>query len=610
MNYFQKTWAAAKGGFKALTASGTALQAFRDMGASFFGFPRFSQYVNGAYVDMQSAAYGHIYNTQENVRIVVDAVARYANKRALKCFNRDARGNVSEDYSFEACATLDSPNDWQSGRQLLKQFILDKLVYEDAFLWDMGGVEDGKRFLVRVPPPAMGVSTDNSLKPVGYVIRFNNGTELPLRVDEVIHWSGYNPESNRLGVSKLETLRVMLTENAVRKAHLIDMIRGGLIKGGIVKRPIEAPEWSNKARQRFEQNFSGRLRGTARGEVAMLEDGMDFMEAGITPQQAELLESKQFDLAITANIFGVNPQLFTTTGNLAQAREMLDEDVVEELLGDLADVLNVQLIQQIYLDSTHYFVFSRAKITDLNTLFEAGSKATGGAVMAQNEFRAEYLDLPPKPGGDDLAKNPGATTGSLPPTMGAAPRGILPYPPEDSGATATVKSLEVEIHEALKFKAEQAQKKADERAADLHYQELVTGQHMALLSKHFRRQKAAHQKGNAPLLNSGRWDRELSDDLRALAKEVVSFKGNQVANSEGQAFDMLQVQNYLAAGADAIASAINQRTADYVASQISMGKSVDQAYESRVKQADSLSSNRATQLISFAALEAGRQLGD
>lgn len=435
--------------YKALSASPQALKLMSSFGGGYFSSPR-SAYVDGVYKEYQNASYAHIYSHQENVRIVIDAIARAASKRSLKCYDRSEDGEKSEEPNYVAAETLRIPNDWQSGRELLNAYITDKLIFDDAYLWDMGPTDDQRRFLMRVPPYAMGVSTDNSMKPQGYTVRFADGSELELKPYEVIHWRGYNPLHNRLGVSPLETLRLVLTESSVRKAQSIDQIRGGMIKGGIVTRGLEAPEWSSKARERFQESFASRLKGTTKGEVAMLEDGMSFQDAGITPREAEMMESKKFDLALISNMYGVNPSYFSDGGALAQAREMMDEDVVDPLLGDLADILTFQLIRTIYHDDTEFFRFTPKKITDLGALFEAGSKATGGSVLTSNEYREDYLDKQPLEGGDELVKNPGtpgegmqspSQAGGTPPKPASAPRGRQATPAAEVDAEKELQDM-------------------------------------------------------------------------------------------------------------------------------------------------------------------------
>lgn len=482
---------------KALSASSGALQAFFDVGASYFNYSRFTgvRQTDGTYMEASNATYAQIYATQENVRIVVDAVARYAAKRYLKCFQSSDIGggqySSQEDPEFIAAENMEEPNDWMTQSDLLDALFKDKLIYEDAYLWDMGPNVDGTRFLLRVPPYAMAVKSSNQLIPTGYEVRFADGRTLDLTGEEVFHWRGYSPGSNRIGVSKLETLRVLLLENSARKSQMIDTIRGGLIKGGIVKRPLEAPEWSSKARQRFEMSFASRLRGVSKGEVAMLEDGMEFMEAGITPREAELLASKQFDLVLCCNIYGINPALFEAQGNLSQAREMMDEDVVEPMACSLADALTKWLIRGKYADDTHYFKFKKPPITDVAALFVSSSNATGGAVMTPNEFREEYLDMPAHDAGDELVQHPGATQGGNPPAVNRGARGGQSKPAADrSPATAPQK-----VFDALRAK-EIARTKALARHANMRgRRSRYARETEEVIAAHFDRQKASISGG-------------------------------------------------------------------------------------------------------------------
>lgn len=311
--------------FKALTATPSALDLFNSYGSSYFAYPR-NREVDGAYTEAKSASYAEMYRTQENIRIVVDAVSRAAAKRALRCYEDVPGGGTQEDKTFGAIETMRAPNDWQAGREILTALYRDKLLYDDAYLFDFGVSGPDTRFLVRIPAFAVGVKTNGIRQPVGYELRKRDGTVIPFDVSQVYHWRGYSPSSSGQGTSPMEALRVMLIESSVRKYRMIEMIRGGLIRGGIVKRAIDAPEWSPKARDRFEEAFSGKLRGVATGGVAMLEDGMDFQDAGISPREAELLAGRQLDLATVCNVFGFNTGYFTELGNLAQAREMMDED--------------------------------------------------------------------------------------------------------------------------------------------------------------------------------------------------------------------------------------------------------------------------------------------
>lgn len=602
-------------GLKALRATPAAAELFSGFGSRFFSFPR-SEYVDGAYIEQQSATYAHIYASQENVRIVVDAVARGAAKRSLKLYVRNPDGSKIEDDNATAAATMRTPNDWQSQRELLTAFVKDKLVYDDAYLWDMGPDLDGRRFLVRVPPHAMGVKSDNKLRPSGYRVQFQDGTWLDLRPEEVIHWRGYSAADNRIGVSPLETLRTLLIETSVRKAQSIESVKGGLIKGGIVTRGLEAPEWSNKARERFQESFASRLKGVKVGGIALLEDGMQFMEAGITPREAEMLQTRQFELALVANLYGVNPALFTTSGNLAQAREMLDEDVVEPMVTELADALTHQLVRGIYGDNKHFFRFRRGQITDLGKLFEAGSKATGGSVLTTNEFRDDYLDKPPVEGGDEITKHPGSQGGGTPPAPGSEERGRPELPAEEQATVEAAKAALLEAKtlraDATKLAKAEGEKALKRRQGLVQRRDSLAADVSAVLRKHFRRQLASVKEEEGKALDSGRWNDELAADLYEVSAKAVEAEGAlQAARFMGE-FDSERTVNYLKQGARIMARNVNKQTESDIREARAAGSEqpVRDALKTGITdRADRLGSGKATALMAFASMEAAAQVG-
>ena len=601
---------------KALRATPAALELFRGFGAGFFSTSR-SAYVDGVYLEATSATYAALYRSQENVRSVIDAIARVSADYALKCYKRDQNNKRSDGGDHPAAATLREPNDWQATRELIQVMIKDKLVYDDAYLWDMGADSEGRRFLVRVPPSAMHVGSNNQLRPTTYRINFQDGTWLDLRPDEVIHWRGYSAGDNRLGVPPMETLRTLIVEASVRKAQSTEQVKGGLIKGGIITRPETAPEWTEEAMERFSESFAARLRGVIAGETPVLEEGMQFHEAGITPREAEMLANRKYELEVVANVFGVNPAYFTTSGNLESARKQLREDVVTPMLKLLAETFTHQLIRGTYDDRSHFFRFAAPTLSDLSKLFEAGSKSTGGSVLTTNEFREDYLDKPPVPGGDEIVKHPGSQGGGTPPAPSSDPRGRPPNETEEQSVDDTEKAVRESVD---RVKRHEERHKADEeirykvqaarRTAVIRRRDISAGKHAELLRNHFRRQKAS----TTPLSNA-RWNRELTADLLELAKATVEEEGTATAERLMGEFDMRQVENYLRAGAKAVAEAINMQTLkayEQAVADAAAEKKTDELRDGVLDTAitgrsDSLGTDRATGLSSFAVLEAAKQ---
>lgn len=550
----------------------------------------------------QSSSYAAIYSTQPNVRTVVDYIARIAVARTLGLYKRQHDGEKEEDALHPAAVTLNRPNDWQGGKELLDGFFRDILIYDNAYFWDMG-VNDGyTRFLVRIPPHAVQVSSDNWLRPHRYRVWFSDGTWMDLSPDEVIHHRGYSAMSNKIGTPALETLRQQLVEESARQAHAIEFVRGGMVKGGIIERPIEAPEWSDGARERFERDWAGRLRGVTAGKSPVLEEGMHFVDAGVSPREAEAARAREFALSTAARLYGLHPGLFGVAGmtvDLESARDAADEDVVVPLLLRVAETLTVQLVGHRYGDPAHFFAFGPRAETSIDKLGKAAKDLTT-TVMAPDEFRKDYLNKPPLPGGmgQKPILNPGAALGGAPPRATDGGRGRPPKgePDFDRGPEGKAQRL------ARLNRAESRRKGA------------VT-EHAAVFARHFQRQRAHVAEGGTNL-SSKRWNDELARDMLKAARVTVESEGSLQAERLMGTFDMGLVKHYLEVGAKAAAEGINIETAARVsAAHQRTGKASTAATVAALTVMDDminarpedLGQGRATQLLAFATLEAGRQ---
>lgn len=586
-------------GRKALSADAGFIDSLQQFGGGYFSFPR-SSFVDGAFVQAQGASYSAIYASQANVRTVVDHIAEIVGSRALQVFEMQPDGDtVGEAMDHPAARTIQRPNGWTDDSGLIGSFVRDYLIWDNAYLWDMGPVDNGERLLLRVPPYAMGVRGPNLMKPSGYRVLFNSGEYIDLAISEVIHLCGYSGVDARIGTSKLETLRTDLMEESVRRAQTIEFIRGGMVRGGLIQRPLEAPEWSDQARERFETSWAQRLKGLAAGgRSPVLEEGMVFVDAGVTPKEAEVYQMRQLALETVARIYGLHPALFigTDVAGLGPAREAREEDVIVPLLTKISAAFNRQIIDDIYQERGQYsFRFAPRKDTDPGKIFTASKNATASSVLTVNEFRERYMGLGPVEGGDKLTLNPGATQGGAPPTeppLSTDDRG-QGDPPEGKAL------LHMPTHHAILARR-------DDYAA----------KHAELMRGYFRRQ--AKSIANGSRADSERWNRELASDLLDLAKATVREEGNVVAAKVMSTFDMGKVENYLTAGAKAFAGAVNAQTQALIEGGLkatgpdapkkpTRGEVI--AAVLSPERADNYGLTRATGLAAFATREAGAQSG-
>ena len=173
--------------------------------------------------------------------------------------------------------------------RLIAALMGDLGVYFNAF-WVK--LRAGDRLgLLRVPPPY--VTVYGGLVPTGYEVSLG-GRKLQLRADQVVHFRGYNAGSSVVGLSPLETLRRVLAEEQAMGDYREHFWQNAARIDGVIERPLEAPEWSETARERFRAEFGALYSGGDNsGKTAILEEGMTWKEAAFNAQESEYLGGRK-----------------------------------------------------------------------------------------------------------------------------------------------------------------------------------------------------------------------------------------------------------------------------------------------------------------------------
>jgi phage portal protein BeeE len=131
-----------------------------------------------------------------------------------------------------------------------------------------------------------------------------SGTAIDFPADQILHWHGEHPFDPRIGLSKLDTLRDVIAEDAALQQATVELAQSGLQEPTWVYRPLDAPEWSNDARKGFEEDLANRVRGRNRKPV-VLEESMEMRSFGVSPQDAQMLEVRRYAVERVATEFGV-----------------------------------------------------------------------------------------------------------------------------------------------------------------------------------------------------------------------------------------------------------------------------------------------------------------
>ena len=152
-------------------------------------------------------------------------------------------------------------------------------------------------------------------------------------------------------------------------------------------------------RQRFEQDISRKLSGAGAGKILVTDGTYEPKQISYNPSDVQSTGLSEYDLARTANCFGVPLALLTTDTNLAnlQAARAQHAEVVNARCHTIASVLTTLARQ---LDPRLCFAFDDAAGDDVEAKARVTQVQLGSGVLTINEARAES-GYEPVPWGDE-----------------------------------------------------------------------------------------------------------------------------------------------------------------------------------------------------------------
>lgn len=570
-----------RGGKKAFTPLDLQTQPTRILGD--IANPGFLSLYEGLF-----ATHGAVYQSQPNVRTIVDFLARNVAQVGWKLYERVGDTDRQELFDHPLAHLLNHPNPLTTRYQMVFGTVADLAIYDNAF-WIKQVALNGQMALVRVPPEYMTVY--GTITPRMYRLWFPGGQAQDFTPDMVVHIHGYHPTRMTDGVSPMETLQNIIAEDvAASRARRIFWKRGARMDG-LIKRPADAPEFSQEAKERFLAEWEAVYAGEGNsGRTGLLEEGMDWVPYAWSPKDSEFIAGRQLTMAQVAREYHVPLPMvgLTDSANFASIKEYhqmlysetlppwfawVQEEVERQLFGDFSGLENAYL-------EFNVAEKLRGQFEDQAAIL---STSVGGPWLTRNEARAR-LNLPPIDGGDELIVPLNVITGGQ----------SSPQTPELPTEVPPPKALEPGI------KALAARVRSKSELA-----------HETVLVRHFNRQKdviLASQKAAKPY-DLRRWNKELAADLLPVATSTTVAAGQVAMRSFGEGiYDSDLTTNFLKKNVEIAADNVNRATRDALKGSDLEG--IRHVFEVAVDaRAPALAITRATSLASFATHEAAKQAG-
>lgn len=378
------------------------------------------------------STYEAIWRSQPAVRTVTHYLARNMAQLGLHVFQGADSGRVrlrAKDHPFGATIEQPNPSTRLTQYRLIDSLINDLALYDRAYWlkqWDASGVIR----LLRLPPRYVWASEGDIVTGVTQFTYNGPNGRLQIPADQMVWFRGYSPDYAG-GESPIEALRQILYEDYEAWRFRGDMWRRGARIGGVIERPMDAPEWSEALRDRFKADWQQRYGGNGpeAGGTPVLEDGMSWKNVGaFTPEDAQFLDTHKLSASTVAAAYQVPAALVVAgadAANFAVVRE-LHQSVYQDTLGPWAAQLEGEILAQLGPDyNLPPDIYVEFNIQEkLQGSFEQQAAAiqssVGGPWMTRAEAR-QRMNLTYIEGTEDLIVPLNVTEGGL-----AAPNDTAP----------------------------------------------------------------------------------------------------------------------------------------------------------------------------------------
>lgn len=497
-----------------------------------------------------------LWRTQPHLRTVVSFVARNIAQLGLHTFERVSETDRRRVRDDAVAMTLARPNPTQSGHELIYGLVADYKLY-DLAVWLVAKSPDAASGWQIWPiSPSWVTSTGGGTAwAPAWVDVQRPGAPRPVRIDaeNLLIFHGWNPGNPAAGSSPVDALRGVLAEQIHANAYRQQVWQRGGRVGAVLVRPANAPGWSEPARERFAADWRAKWTGNdgpKAGGTPILEDGMDLKRIGFSAKEDEWVEGAKLSLSTVASVYHINPTMVgvldnANFSNVREFRRMLYGDSLGPDLAMIEDRINTFLVPRMTNRDGVYVEFNIAE--KMQGSFEEQTSALQSSIgrpwMTANEGRA-LLNMPSLNGDADSLVTPlNVLVGGQASPRDSAPKALT---------LNMVGGVKARVPQTYTTKAEQ------------------------VLAAFFTRQAGAVKsrlgaKAAADWWDDERWDKELADDLYALAMMVSAKAATETLEAIGfgpDEYDRDRTEKFLRAVSERVAGGINAVTKAGVAAAL------------------------------------------
>lgn len=199
------------------------------------------------------------------------------------------------------------PNPWQTSteyREMLQGHALCRGNHFSQIVRDpkSGYVTD----LVPLHPDKITIKLNPSGNRLIYLYRRSGEPERPFDQDEILHVRGL-ASGGIIGYSPITLHREAIGVASATEAYAAKFFSGDARPGGVLTHPGKlSDEQHDRLRASWREAHAGFKKAH---EVAILENGMEWQKVGLSAEEAQFLQSRQFNITQIAQIMNIPPHM-------------------------------------------------------------------------------------------------------------------------------------------------------------------------------------------------------------------------------------------------------------------------------------------------------------
>jgi HK97 family phage portal protein len=345
------------------------------------------------------------------VRILAEAIAGLP----LHLYKYTASGGKEKALSHPLYFLLhDEPNPEMSSFVFRETLMTHLLLWGNAYAQIIRNGKGEVIALYPLMPNRMRVDRDSKGKLYYSYTRYSdeasaiNGMTVTLRPSDVLHIPGLGFDG-LVGYSPIAMAKNAIGMAIACEEYGAKFFANGAAPGGVLEHP-----GTIKDQQKVKESWNMAYQGSGNAHrVAVLEEGMKYQPIGISPEQAQFLETRKFQINEIARIFRVPPSMI---GDLDRATfsnvEQLSLDFVKFTLGPWISRWEMALQRSLILPSERASLFIRYNLEgllrgDFKSRIESYAVGIQNGFYSPNDIRSlENLNLISKEeGGDNYMVN-------------------------------------------------------------------------------------------------------------------------------------------------------------------------------------------------------------